>query len=579
MEERREDDTECSPSVLLEGLEKITQSTSLKTPMQGALAIPLIHQYCATLDGVRVPSIAELARAKKLAFSELYYSSDQAMQQAAAQGASDLPLATLGLEGELIRHCRSLLAKGHPESVTLQNFADSMTNDLFWYNTYQKRPDVWNAAARQYCRCRLPEEGQLDFTTFARFLRTMEHRQGPIAQAVFSHVKERIDWKRTQPERFEAMAADERIAFLRNWEYLREHTKQTNPEEREESGASVPSLPWYEHHAKEYYVPVVRHLPTLALTAEERLALSAAFAQGIRTEGGLSRIRRQISRWGYDPIHALSAFPRSRGAEGRAYGIGPCSDITLDLYRAMRGDDSALFARLGGNGSPSQRASIRRNLQTNSPALFLGILRSLSHVEHHPSPEWWMGSKDTRDEEAEDCVSTFSLLVQQSMTLEAAYRAGLPDLPSWGEQAGLLLSIACGTGNKTAEELQQERLHFLQGILRDGFPDPLAPEPERGQKIPGIFTQFDERLPDTLCDQYDLRSPARRKAMSASPLLAETRAGARQQFIATFMAVAGPVVSPATFLRWGITREELDAFAEKAERKEMGKEDCSLPGK
>ncbi len=556
--EAKEDET-MSPAALLEALEKISGGSALKNAIQGRQAAPLIRQYIAALENGHIPTMEELERAKALAFCKLYYMSAEDMQSAAAQGAGDLPLATIALEGALIRHCKRLIAEGHPGKIQLQNHVNSLTSDLFWYDSYKDMPVVWNESARQYCRCHFPDEGMVSFNDFVRLLREF-HREGAIARIIFSRIQERIDWKSTEPEVFDAMDPGERMIFLQNWQYLHECARTATPNESEGTHSSAtPFFSWYKKHIDGKYFPLLRHALTLPLTMQERKNMGKVCADEICMENGMDKIQMQVSRWGCDPVHALLAFPRLQGRNGTTYGIGPYSDLFLDMYRVMMGDDSALLVQAERDRirTAPQEAMIRSHVRRNGRSLLLTVIRDLSENNTGTSHEWLSENfRYPKSEEMERILSTLCILAQQSMEREAAY-GGLPDLESWGERAKLLLSIQRGRGKKTAEKMCEERRHFLRQILHGGFRDPLASPTEKARMYPGILKKYDHLLPDAFCEEHNIQSPERRKAVPGSAELTERRTKARQEFIAAYRAGNTNDKNAMLCRDWGFTDQEL----------------------
>lgn len=575
-------ETEADRKVVLDRLEQIPDGPGFSQAEQRQKAVSLMRFYTAALqrEGA-MADVSELKRAADLVMSRLYYPQDK-VPEIQGKDRSDLPIAAIDLEAALIGHLRLLqqsTAHGPQVSGTLidrlkrdifqstahglqtpEILINSLRNDILWYHCYDDFPAVWEHASLRYRTLFLPGDGPVDLRRFADFLKRLPKLHAVSSRAVrdsYGRIGQEFDRRVFS----RSSGSGSRQDFLEQWRILitlfQDHLllEAGNPRSLSKEDAEK-FCRWHREHLVVPFMPTVRKLLLRPTTIGERRTIGQFLADGILAEGGLEGVMAQVHAWGLDSGAAITAvsFTSPAGRGKRAEQTGQSSLLFLDVYRGAMGGEQWLSASADERtqlGDPPVRRCMRRNCQP----VFLAALQGLSN----PGSE---------GEEREKEVGTFMILAHEGMKGEVSQLQGLPDLAEWGERAGRFLSVQGGRNHALSEEEWLRAKGRQMGtVLVSGFPRSDASGKDAGERVPGVFTLYRERLADDLCRRLGIMNPECRKRVPHSPMLRDERQRDRLAFLEAFRLAAPKLLFGAEDIlrEWGFSPEEIAAAAQSAQ--------------
>jgi hypothetical protein len=566
--------TERQSGNLLDELAQISDKSALNVAEQQKAA-SLMRQYTGALRaGGYKPTYKELARVCDLEILHLPATPgdrDANEMNFIPDDTGNLPLATLDLLSEIMDQCRAAQVSNQNKGE-FEDLTGRIETRFLQYDVYQN-PEVLECAARQYRTHFLPiRNGGVGLTAYVEFLKSLPPRSGVSCRVVRDSylcveqdLRQKLHGLRKQP-------AEARAQLLASWRALRsllaDHLAYdvASDYDHEDMGAiSACDLyvfhQWEQNVFGDVFAPALREVLSLKSATNERVELGLALADGVKAEKGLGDVLVQIHRLGLTPEDTITAVYRPSSTNLQPYGVGACSTILADVYRAAMGDDSLADVyppadiRAVDAGDVAVQAAKRRTFRRNCASVFLASLQ---------------GFPTHGDETLNACVGELMFLAAQGMKAELARLSDPPDLEEWGERAGLYLAVADGS-DQSRQRWLDSKSRFLGQIVMSGFSSVTGDSENgnalenggksgRGQDawVRGVFLQYEERLPESLANALAISDPRQRERIRGSLLQKDAINDGRRQFVTAFLRAASNIRDAQEILcGWGFIDDEM----------------------
>ncbi len=504
-------------------------------------AAQLLRRYIAVLRDGDEPDLGRLERLANLPVLQLPRPSDGPYGYArhfAGDEDRELALAVIDLLGEILDQCSGRRDAQRQQQEKLVN---RLRAKLLQFDAYQDA-EVLERAALQYRRHCLDSDGSADLFSYVGFLRSLPMRNQVASRVVrdsYYCIDQDLETRLRGLARQSPAARERILVALRALRgLLADHLDFDRPGVTGISACDREVFREWERQALSSTLgPGLRGVLSLKTSPQERLELGLALAAGVNAEDGLDHVLARIHRFGLTPESAITALPRPTPAKPQPYGLGPCSTIMIDVYRAALGDATVGDAYAVPSAQHASLAESRETFRRNCASVLLACLQGLAA---------------NRDETVGACIGELMLLVAQGMKEEVARLSVVPDMDEWGERAALFLSV--GDGSAVGEQRWLDaRTQFLGQLLKDGVPQGAAAANGAAEQGRGVFAQFEQRLPDALADRMQITNPERRAHLLGSPLLKDTLRDGRRRFAEAFIAASQSIRNPGNILRqWGM---------------------------
>ncbi|OIO52911.1 hypothetical protein AUJ46_06585 [Candidatus Peregrinibacteria bacterium CG1_02_54_53] len=529
---------------LLEQLKTLSNSAALTKPEQGIAIAPVIRRSIAILSSADYqPTMQELSVATDLAIMKLYYSSAQ-VRDAMEAGASDLPFATLDLEGALVQKMNAM-QRGDKDRSGYRALQERLGHDMHWYNCYNGMTDVWDSAATHFCNGFFPEEKPETLLRSVHKLQAVPARDNAVATRVIRKVLPPVmQSMEQQQDIMELQDPAQRGDLMQSWRLLRQwfasHFPDTLPNERSLTSEEAQAFRrWQQERLEKPYLETLRYLLTVPATPEERQEIGYEVAERMVPEKQFETVMHEVKKLGLTPMDVI------------AYGSIPTktpfkdehvfSKFFFDVYKAAIGVDSVPRSFMNARGPRIDDREMRTHFHKNCASVLLSALDRLSTL-----PE------AQKDEEYDPAIGTLLLMAYHGMRHDIQYQTGLPDMEEWGERTGLFLMVKGGDhGSSSDDERIRARAGMLKPIIVSSAPSGQTPE-----DIPSLFELHQRRLPDDICRRFRIINPERRAAVSGSPQFRDEVLFGRHRFLSAFRRATPKMACQSEILKdWGLEEE------------------------